>query len=163
MSDKDTYETPIDLFKNLDAEFRFGFDVCAGHLTAKCPEYWTVEDDALTKDWAKDTNNIFGHYLWCNPPYSKIRPWVDKAIEAQANGKGTVMLAFCDPSSKWFAAAVSHASETRFVTNGRLSFYLNGKKKSGNDRPSVIFVFDPHRVGTGHVSFVDRSTLMKKR
>ena len=157
----DCWSTPPEIFHALDLEFRFGFDVCAEHSTAKCPEYWTIEDDALKQDWTK-AGGVFGQWLWANPPYSSITPWVEKAIEAQLAGRGTVMLVMCDPSVKWFARAWEYASEIRFVTNGRLAFYKNGVRAAGNNKGSVIFVFDPHRISAGHVSKVDRDELMLK-
>lgn len=153
----DNWATPHEVYKKLDEEFGFGFDVCAEHETAKCAEYWTIEDDALSKDWAKDTQPIFGKWLWCNPPYSNIGPWVEKAIDAQHKGIGTVMLCMCDPSVKWFDEARKFASEIRFITGGRLSFLKNGVPQKGNNKGSVIFVFDPHRIGTQFTRYIDRS------
>lgn len=165
----DLWSTPPEVFNALDQEFCFGFDVCAEHKTAKCPEYWTIEDDALSKDWAEDAKSripgaglIEMGAIWCNPPYSNIKPWVEKAIEAQLNGRMTVMLVMCDPSVKWFSLAQQYASETRFITDGRLAFLKNGVPQKGNNKGSVIFVFDPHRVSAGHVSWVTREALMEK-
>lgn len=161
----DLWSTPPEVFNALDMEFKFDFDVCAENQTAQCLDYWTIEDDALSKNWAVAGSvfeNRMGSYLWCNPPYSKILPWVIKAIEAQAAGRGTVMLVMCDPSVKWFSLAAQFASEIRFVTEGRLAFLKNGKPQSGNNKGSAIFVFDPHRIGAGHVSFVTRETLLSK-
>ena len=161
MSTKDQYETPMDLFKTLDREFDFGHDVCAEYSTTKCPICWTEEDDALSKDWHQDSNKTFGRYLWCNPPYSNIKPWVDKAITAQLNGTGTVMLVMCDPSVAWFARALEYCSEVRFITKGRISFMRDGVKASGNNKGSCIFVFDPHRVGWCDTHYVERDQLMR--
>lgn len=165
----DLWATPPEVFEALDKEFCFGFDVCAEYETAKCADYWTIEDDALSKDWAEDAKcRIPGAgliemgALWANPPYSNIRPFVEKAIEAQLNGRMTVMLVMCDPSVKWFSLAQRYASETRFVTDGRLAFLKNGVPQKGNNKGSVIFVFDPHRISAGHVSWVTREALMKK-
>ena len=164
----DLWATPPEVFEALDKEFCFGFDVCAEEETAKCRRFWTVESDALSKDWAIDTMESFqgerfpSGTLFCNPPYSKITPWVEKAIEAQLKGACTVMLVMCDPSVKWFSLAQQYASETRFVTNGRLAFLKNGVPQKGNNKGSVIFVFDPHRISAGHVSFVTREALMEK-
>ncbi len=165
----DLWATPPEVFEALDKEFCFGFDVCAEYETAKCADYWTIEDDALSKDWAEDAKSrvpgaglIEIGTIWCNPPYSNIRPFVEKAIEAQLNGRMTVMLVMCDLSVKWFSLAQRYASETRFITDGRLAFLKNGVPQKGNNKGSVIFVFDPHRVSAGHVSFVTREALMEK-
>lgn len=52
--------------------FRFTVDAAASAGNAKLPRFWTVDDDALTQVWR-------GERVWCNPPYSDIRPWVEKA------------------------------------------------------------------------------------
>ena len=162
----DLWATPPEVFNALDMEFGFGFDVCAEPETAKCFNFWTIDDDALSKNWSGCIglrgSLLGGNWIWCNPPYSNISPWVEKAIEAQAAGRGTVMLVMCDPSVKWFARAQAFASETRFITNGRLAFHRNGVRQAGNNKGSVIFVFDPHRISAGHVSFIERDTLLAK-
>jgi DNA (cytosine-5)-methyltransferase 1 len=103
---------------------------------------------------------ITNPWVWCNPPYSSIGPWVNKAIEAQRNGVGTVMLVMADPSVKWFSKAASYASEIRFVTDGRLAFLNDGVPQSGNNKGSVFFIFAPKLVGTGRVTFITRSELL---
>lgn len=50
----------------------FTLDVAAAEHNAKCPRYFTREDDGLAQSWA-------GERVWCNPPYSDIRAWVEKA------------------------------------------------------------------------------------
>lgn len=50
----------------------FTLDVAAAPHNAKCERYYTVEDDGLTRPW--DAVSV-----WCNPPYSDIRSWVEKA------------------------------------------------------------------------------------
>ena len=155
-SKNDTWATPTEVFDALDFEFNFGHDVCAEHTTAKCESYWTIEDDALSKDWAKDCDSPS---LWCNPPYSKIAPWIEKAIDAQLNGTLVVMLVMCDPSVKWFARAIEYCSQVRFITNGRLSFVDgDGVAKAGNNKGSVIFVFDPNEIKACKTKYIDRST-----
>jgi phage N-6-adenine-methyltransferase len=51
--------------------YPFDLDVAAAEHNAKAPAYYTREGDGLTKPW---TGNV-----WCNPPYSDIRAWVEKA------------------------------------------------------------------------------------
>ena len=43
----DEWETPQDLFDELDAEFGFDLDVCALPNSAKCRRYYTPDDDGL--------------------------------------------------------------------------------------------------------------------
>ena len=154
----DSWATPRAIYDTLDWEFDFVADMAASDDNNKHFIYWTEDDNSLDFKWADRIHA--GEYVWCNPPYSKIGPWVDKAIEAQADGVGTVMLVMADPSVAWFAQAVKYASETRFVTEGRIAFLEDGKPKSGNNKGSVFFIFAPKMIGTGRVTFVKRADLL---
>lgn len=151
---KDTYATPQSVFDYFDREFSFDFDVCAEDSTAKHACYYTIEIDALVQDWSKRVS-----VAWCNPPYSNIKPWVDKAIEQQAKGVTTVMFVMCDPSVGWFKKALSKCSEVRFIIGGRISFEMDGKPAKGNNKGSKVLIFRPHN-HNAHVSFLDRSELI---
>jgi len=52
-SDKDDWETPQKLFEELNDRYHFVIDLAATSKNAKCKNYYTVEDDALNKDWSK--------------------------------------------------------------------------------------------------------------
>jgi len=60
------------LFAALDHRFNFTLDVAAAPHNAKCARYFTRLMDGLAQPWR-------GERVWCNPPYSNIRPWVEKA------------------------------------------------------------------------------------
>lgn len=49
----DEWETPPELFAALNEEFHFTLDACALPETAKCPRFFTPEDDGLTRPWAE--------------------------------------------------------------------------------------------------------------
>lgn len=78
-AEKDERYTPRWLFDPLNLEFRFNLDVCATAESAKCPRFFTQALDGLTKSWA-------GERAWCNPPWSNIAPWVEKAREEMRAG-----------------------------------------------------------------------------
>jgi len=80
---------------------------------------------------------------WCNPPYSNVRPWVDKAIVEASKGNTTVMIVPADTSVAWFREAFNECSVCEFIS-GRISFINaeTGKPQSGNNKGSVVFVFD---------------------
>ena len=50
-SSRDDWETPPDFFAALNEEFHFTLDVCALPETAKCADYFTPEDDGLSRPW----------------------------------------------------------------------------------------------------------------
>lgn len=66
-SNKEDWETPQDLFDELNKEFNFTIDVCANITNNKCKRYYTQIDNGLIQNWNNET-------VWCNPPYGrKIR------------------------------------------------------------------------------------------
>lgn len=99
----DDRETPPDVFDPLNEEFHFTLDVAAARHNAKCRRYYTLgpgplylarqlsifpeefvgDPDALGIDglahrWER------GEVIWCNPPFSDIEPWVEKAVYCAA-------------------------------------------------------------------------------
>jgi phage N-6-adenine-methyltransferase len=73
----DNLETPWDFFTPLHERFGFTVDVAALPHNAKCERYFTPAQDGLKRSWA-------GERVWCNPPYSNIEPWVEKANTSNA-------------------------------------------------------------------------------
>lgn len=47
----DEWETPADLFEDLDSEFHFDLDACATKGNHKCEKYFTVDEDGLQQNW----------------------------------------------------------------------------------------------------------------
>lgn len=64
--------TPPAIFNPLQAEFGFNLDAAANEANRKCPEYFDLGGNGLAHSWTACR-------VWCNPPYSDIRPWVEKA------------------------------------------------------------------------------------
>jgi phage N-6-adenine-methyltransferase len=63
--------TPQDFFDELNREFRFTLDVAAAPHNAKCRRYFTRLADGLLQPWTGS--------VWCNPPYSGLDRWLEKA------------------------------------------------------------------------------------
>lgn len=68
----DDRETAPEEFAPLHQRFGFTVDVAASEHNAKLRRYYTPHEDGLKQSWT-------GERVWCNPPYSNIRPWIVKA------------------------------------------------------------------------------------
>ncbi|WP_460211594.1 phage N-6-adenine-methyltransferase [Klebsiella pneumoniae] len=157
---RDLWRTPPALFACLNAEFCFQLDAAAAAHNALCRKFITAEQNTLETPWA-DYLSIPG-YVWLNPPYSDITPFVKKATTESANQIGTVMLVPADTSVGWFKEAIQTASEVRFITAGRLAFInpVTGKPVSGNNKGSMLIIWHPYPRTHCHFSTVERDVLL---
>ncbi|EJM8711868.1 phage N-6-adenine-methyltransferase [Klebsiella pneumoniae] len=157
---RDLWRTPPALFACLNAEFCFQLDAAAAQHNALCKKFITAEQNTLETPW-DDYLSIPG-YVWLNPPYSDITPFVKKAAAESANQIGTVMLVPADTSVGWFKEAIQTASEVRFITAGRLAFInpVTGKPVSGNNKGSMLIIWHPYPRTHCHFSTVERDALM---
>ena len=151
---RDLWQTPKPIFDYYDRRFDIVADVAASESNALCTSFLDQEDDALKTRWFV-TN-------WCNPPYSDITPWVEKAIEEKKKGCLTVMLIPADTSVKWFKLAYENCTECHFIC-GRLAFINAETQKpvSGNNKGSVVFIFDPNSPMRSVVTMLDRDAIMQ--
>lgn len=160
LDQRDLWRTPPALFASLNAEFCFQLDAAAAPHNTLCRKFITAEQNTLETPWA-DHLSIPG-YVWLNPPYSDIIPFVKKAAAESANQIGTVMLVPADTSVGWFKEAIQTASEVRFITAGRLAFInpVTGKPVSGNNKGSMLIIWRPYPRTHCHFATVDRDELM---
>ncbi|QLU72599.1 phage N-6-adenine-methyltransferase [Enterobacter roggenkampii] len=160
LEQRDLWRTPPALFASLDAEFCFQLDAAAAPHNALCRKFITAEQNTLETPWS-DYLSIPG-YVWLNPPYSNITPFVKKAAAESDNQIGTVMLVPADTSVGWFKEAIQTASEVRFITAGRLAFInpVTGKPVSGNNKGSMLIIWRPYPRTHCHFATVDRDELM---
>ncbi|EIA0305369.1 phage N-6-adenine-methyltransferase [Escherichia coli] len=160
LEQRDLWRTPPALFASLDAEFCFQLDAAAAPHNALCRKFITAEQNTLETPWS-DYLSIPG-YVWLNPPYSNITPFVKKAAAESDNQIGTVMLVPAGTSVGWFKEAIQTASEVRFITAGRLAFInpVTGKPVSGNNKGSMLIIWRPYPRTHCHFATVDRDELM---
>ena len=77
----DDYYTPEWIFKTLN--LTFDIDVCApegGVSWIPAIKSYSLQDDGLLQDWHG--------LIWCNPPYSNPKPWIEKFIK---HGNGIML------------------------------------------------------------------------
>ncbi len=117
------YSTPTALIHPLIGEFELARDVCASDVNHKLPNYWTKEDDAMSKEWRGN--------CWMNPPFDRnLGKWVRKAHEESKKHTGTkVCLVPVRSNTKWWSEVVEDA-EVRFI-NGEVNF---------NDEPRGLWL-----------------------
>ena len=130
------WETPPDIFNELDSEFRFTLDPCCIPETAKCDKYYTPKEDGLSKDWAGET-------VFCNPPYGRvIGDWVKKCHdEAKKSNTKVVMLIPSRTDTSYFHDYIYGIAEIRFL-RGRIKFLKDGKEINSAPFPSMVVVYD---------------------
>lgn len=157
---RNLWQTPVPLFVALDAEFCLTLDAAASDDNALCNRYITEEQNTLETPWA-DYLSI-PSYVWLNPPYSDITPFVKKAAAESANQIGTVMLVPADTSVGWFREAIETASEVRFIVGGRLAFInpVSGKPVSGNNKGSMLIIWHPYPRTHCQFTTVERDALL---
>lgn len=130
-SKSDEWATPQHIFDELDNEFGFDLDACANESNHKCENYYSIEQDGLSQNWA-------GHRVFCNPPYSNIAKWVEKAFyETKSKNTLVVLLIPSRTDTKYFQNYIYNRSEIRFI-KGRLKF---GNSKNSAPFPSMIVIF----------------------
>jgi len=123
---------------------RFGFtiDVAAASHNAKLPRFYTIGDDGLEQDWS-------GERVYCNPPYSSIEPWLEKAhgewlLSSRPLYGGPELIVMLLPANRceqgWWQRQVEPYRRAGLITveflPGRLRFLKAGQKRIGpNERP----------------------------
>lgn len=131
--ESDVRSTPQEFFDYWNNILRFDTDVCANLQNHKCSNYFTIQDDGLSKRWGKVN--------WCNPPYSRgqIEKWLKKAIEEQSLGNTTLALIPGDTSTSWYQDYVLATPNTSILpVRGRLKFE---NSKSGAKFCSHVVIY----------------------
>ena len=159
---RDLWMTPRWLFSAINKQLNFVCDIAASEINHLLPTYITKEMDAFNYDFEP----FRGRYVFCNPPYSDITPWIDLAIKNRdEHGVGTVLLIPADTSVKWFGKCVDEANEITFITEGRINFVRadTGVPVNGNTKGSMLVMFGTEKSANGLETFyVDRKYLQSE-
>ncbi len=108
------WETPNELFEELNKEFNFTLDVCADENNHKLDIYFSEKEDGLKQDWGK---NI----CWMNPPYGRtISKWIKKAYQESLKEAVVVCLIPSRTETNWWWDYCLKG-EIRFI-RGRVNF-----------------------------------------
>jgi phage N-6-adenine-methyltransferase len=131
--DVDDRGTTPEVFDPINARFDFTVDVAAAAHNAKVPRFYTINDDGLAQDWT-------GERVWCNPPYSDVRPWVEKAHASGAEVVVMILPANRTDQAWWQDLVEPYRDRPGGVRceflRGRIRFIKPGQKHVGpNERP----------------------------
>lgn len=136
---------PASVFEKLNERFQFSVDAAASPANAKCKQFWTLSQNGLEQSWA-------GHRVWCNPPYSDIRPWVQKAWAENKAAISVLLLPANRTDQTWWHAEIEPHRDragsplrVEFLP-GRMRFLKPGQTQVGpNERPPfgcVLCIWD---------------------
>ena len=128
-SKSDKWQTPPEIYDPLNAEFKFNFD--------PCPINWKEGDkDGLKIEWGSST--------FCNPPYSNVSKWIEKAYTEYKKGKTVVMLINAITDTIAFHKYIYNQAEIRFI-KGRIKFINPSEphKRQPAPKASIIVIFKP--------------------
>jgi phage N-6-adenine-methyltransferase len=133
-SGNNDYETPSYIFEEWDRLFSFNLDVCASDLNAKCLAYYTIQDNALNKEWIGK--------CWMNPPYGRgmLLPFVKKAVEEAYKGNLIIGLIPVATSTKWWQRYVTKADHIHYYDH-RIHFLLDKVPQKNTAFDSCIAIF----------------------
>lgn len=132
----DDRATTLETFEPLHERFQFTVDAAANAINAKLPRFFSFEDDGLAQSWA-------GESVWCNPPYSNIYPWIEKAWSEYEACRSIVLLLPANRTEQgWWQDGVEPYRDrpgsplhVEFL-RGRLRFIAQGRTEVGpNERP----------------------------
>ena len=135
-SNKDDWETPQELFDELNARYNFTLDPCSNGFNAKCKKFYTASDNGLIKSWK-------GEVVFCNPPYGRsLKHWVKKCYE-ESKECFVCLLIPARTDTTYFHDYIYRKDgvEIDFI-KGRLKFEVNGIKKDPAPFPSMLVYFD---------------------
>lgn len=127
----DQWQTPDLLFWGINAIFGpLVLDLFADDINAKCPAWYTAEDNALTQDWSGRLAEL-GGAAFANPPYSRSQYHEKQAItgmthimnytaEQREKGGRYIYLVKSATSETWWPEDADHIMFIR----GRIGFDL---------------------------------------
>lgn len=160
--DKDEFRTPPWLFAWRNRRFLFEIDAAATHENALCSLYYTKEENALAHRWDDMVPDEPLPRVWCNPPYSDVEPWLEKAAEEARRGILTdMLLPAMNGEVYWGKYVHGVAGEVTFI-NGRISFLRpDCSEARGNRVGSILVTWFPHSVGPTRYVSVDRDAIRR--
>lgn len=151
-SGRDEYQTPPALFRALDDEFMFDLDLAATEENALCHPYCSEPCYGSESNCGCGLHaGLTDRRIFCNPPYSDLRPWAARFGELGLENMVAAILPV-DPTTRWWATMIETVHELRF-TGRRVNFvHAPGchcdactaeRGPAGNNKGTVIAIWRP--------------------
>ena len=124
---------PLTDFAQLQKRFRFTVDVAASVENTKLRRFYTIKENGLFQSWK-------GERVYCNPPYSNIKPWIEKSWSEAEAELIVCLLPNNRAEQKWWQEWVEPYRDrglgltVEFLPN-RIRFMRPDKPVMRNDRP----------------------------
>jgi phage N-6-adenine-methyltransferase len=103
---------------------KFAWDLAASEdNTVTDIGYYDEDADALKQNWKIriEGNHTAVNWAWCNPPYSNLEPWVEKAWRESLEGAHVAMLVPASVGSNWWRDWVRNKAYITYLNN-RIKF-----------------------------------------
>ena len=143
---RDCWMTKAYVYDPLFTEFRFIWDLAASEENTKCPNFISIDEDALLQDWSK-----LDGWCWINPPFSRLDEFVEKAsrtIEIEGSPGFVLIMPITRNEQPWFHRwVVGRAAELRVIQT-RVDYEpVEGFQESGPGFGSQLVIFRPGHQG----------------
>lgn len=121
-----TWQTPPEFFQRLHDRFRFDLDGAGSDGNGLLPSVSTIERPV---SWT-------GRRVFCNPPWSDIRTFVELAVHAEC----AVLLVPSRVNARWFHRALALGARVEYF-QGKLKFHQGGESKWNSPVDCLLLVF----------------------
>lgn len=136
----DCFETPDNIFNQLNDIFNFELDAACTSANSKCNSGFFYDEglDGLKESWG-------GYRVFCNPPFSNKAKWIEKAHHAVQHD-GCPICVMILPANCIDSEAFQEIIYPNYhfeILKGRVSFIdpETKKPKKGNNSGTVIVYF----------------------
>lgn len=158
----DSYRTPPWLFKWLDSEYDFEFDICASDDNHLCEKYYTEYRQYNDRDWSE-----LGSIGFCNPPFSHGQKELalENAYRNMVENKvASVFVIPCDIANDFWRTHIYEKATRMISMVGRVKFcdpITSEETKHGLGIAVVEFMPEEIPVRAGDFEIVLRDEVKK--
>lgn len=135
----DEWRTPTYIWKFIKKKYHPNIDGASNERNKLCKKNFTK-----TKSFLKEYNTyrLRNKIIYINPPFSKLKEFVRKAVYLSLNQECTIIMLIPARVDTliWHDEIFKFADKIYFI-KGRLTYKLHGKKTAPSTFPSAIIVF----------------------